>query len=153
MRLLLILLLAIPLIMPVFGQDIVDDVFYRGNTLSDQGKYDEAIREYDRVINFNPNIAEAWCNKGVALVNLGKYDAALNALNKAIEIDPQIAEAWNGKGTVLYAQGKYDEAILAYDKAIQIDSFSELAEPWYKKVTFSTLKASTMRLLKLIIRP
>ncbi len=68
MRVLLILLLVMLLLVPAFGQDIVDDVFYRGNTLSDQGRYDEAIREYDRVIKFNPYIAEAWCNKELLLL-------------------------------------------------------------------------------------
>ncbi len=77
MRLLLTLLLVVLLIVPAFGQDRVDDVLHRGEELFDQGRYDEAIREYDRVIKYNlfkidTDLAVAWCNKGAALYELGR---------------------------------------------------------------------------------
>jgi tetratricopeptide (TPR) repeat protein len=39
----------------------------------------------------NPQLADAWNNKGVALSRQGKYDEAIQAYNEAIEIDPEYA--------------------------------------------------------------
>ena len=39
----------------------------KGNALSTQGKYDEAIQAYDEAIRLDPNYATPWNNKGDAL--------------------------------------------------------------------------------------
>ena len=59
-----------------------------------------------RAIEINPQLAEAWCNKGNALINQSKYDQALQASDRAIEINPLLAEAWNNKGIALKLLGR-----------------------------------------------
>lgn len=59
----------------------------KGNVLYSQGKYDEAIKAYDKAIEINPQYSEAWNNKGNAFYAQGKYDEAVRAYDKAIEID------------------------------------------------------------------
>ena len=87
-----------------------------------QGKYDEAIKAYDEAIRLDPNLAEAWNNKGNALYSQGKYDEAIKAYDEAIRLDPNFADAWCNKGNALDDKGKYDEAIKAYDEAIRLRS-------------------------------
>ncbi len=91
---------------PAFGQTTAIDWNDKGNALVDQGKYDEAIKAYDRAIEINPQLAEPWFNKGVALYLQGKYDEAIQAYDRVIEIDPHLAEPWSGKGSVLMDQGQ-----------------------------------------------
>ena len=97
--------------MPVFGQTTKINCYNKGIDLAEQGKYDEAIQAYDRVIEINSQDANAWYNKGVILNIKGKYDQSLQASYKAIEINPQFTEAWNNIGNAFYNQGKYAEAI------------------------------------------
>ncbi len=47
--------------------------------LSGQGKYDEAIKTFDKAIELNPEDADAWYNKGLVLYHQGKYDEAIEA--------------------------------------------------------------------------
>ncbi len=97
------------------------DWYNKGIALYDQGKYDEAIKAYNKAIELNPQYADAWNNKGIALYDQGKYDEAIKACNKAIELDPQYADAWNNKGNAFYFQGNADEALKAYSKADELD--------------------------------
>ena len=61
----------------------------KGNSLYEQGRYNEAVQSYDRAIMLNPQLEAAWINKGNALYMQGNYDQALQAFDRAIEMDPQ----------------------------------------------------------------
>ena len=103
----------------------------KGSTMYFLGKYDEAIKCYDKAIEIDPDNPVVWNNKGLALNSLGKYDEAVKCYDKAIEIDPDDADAWNNKGLALNSLGKYDEAVKCYDKAIEIDP--DDADAWNNK--------------------
>jgi tetratricopeptide (TPR) repeat protein len=117
--------------------------FEKGNTLYDQGKYNESIQAYDKAIKLNQQYAAAWNNKGNALDAQGKFDEAIKAYDKAIDLNPKYAAAWSNKGNALANkckyplyynasfQGKCNESIQAYDKAIELDP--NLTEAWYNK--------------------
>ncbi|MCU0633110.1 MAG: tetratricopeptide repeat protein [Methanolinea sp.] len=111
----LILLLAVPASAQTAGVYMV-----KGDELSDEGKYEEAIAQYDQAIAFEPKAAPAWCGKGLALYNLTRYDEALDAFDQAIAINPNYAKAQYGRGVALYELGRYDDAIAAYDIAFKI---------------------------------
>ena len=44
-----------------------------GNRLMDEENIDDSIEAFDKALNFNSNLAEAWVFKGVALVKSGKF--------------------------------------------------------------------------------
>ena len=95
--------------------------FYRGLAKYTSGKYEEAIEDYNKSIEINPQIPVAYNNRGLAKEALGKYKEALDDYNKAIEIDPQYAVAHNNRGNAKQALEKYKEALDDYNKAIEID--------------------------------
>src|SRR5260370_160177 len=61
--------------------------------LRGQGKLDDAIAEYRRAIEIDPNYAFAHNNLGVALRGQGKLDDAIAEYRRAIEIDPNSERA------------------------------------------------------------
>ena len=63
-----------------------------GNTLKEQGKLNEAIKNYKKAL-IKPDYAEANNNMGVSLQEQGKLDEAIEAYNKALSINPNYAEA------------------------------------------------------------
>ena len=62
------------------------DWFNKGDDLTSQGKYDEAIQAYDQAIQLKPNYDNAWYNKGVALKALGRTNESEAAFAKAKEL-------------------------------------------------------------------
>jgi tetratricopeptide (TPR) repeat protein len=69
------------------------DRFNKGNTLNSQGKYDEAILAYDKVIQLIPDYASAWYNKGIALKALGRTSESDAAFAKSKVLAKLFSEA------------------------------------------------------------
>jgi tetratricopeptide (TPR) repeat protein len=54
-------------------------LFDRGNILFDSDNYTEAIATYEQAVAINPQLHEAWYNRGVALASLGRYEDAIES--------------------------------------------------------------------------
>ncbi|OPY52811.1 MAG: lipoprotein NlpI [Methanosaeta sp. PtaU1.Bin112] len=91
-----------------------------GNSLYEQGRYDEAAESYDRCILLNSQIEAAWFNKGNAHYMQGDFDNALSAFDKAIEINPKDANAWICRGLTLKKLGRNTEANSAFIQAKEL---------------------------------
>jgi tetratricopeptide (TPR) repeat protein len=50
-------------------------------------RYNDAINNYDKAIEIDPNRVWAWNNKGNALSRLERYEEAIQCYNRAIEIE------------------------------------------------------------------
>lgn len=102
--------------------ETADEWNMEGNSLSDQGLYEDAIQAYNKAIDLDPSIAAYYRNCALALFNLGEYDESLEYVKKALDISPRYFDAWNDKGRAYQKLGRYDEAIAAFDKVIEIDA-------------------------------
>ncbi len=93
-----------------------------GNLFDELKKYEEAIIDFDKAIELNPNNAGAWALRGKAKVNLQKYEEVIVDFDKAIELNPSIiAEAWALRGGAKINLQRYEEAIADFDKAIELN--------------------------------
>ena len=84
-------------------------------------KYEDAIDNFNKVIESDPNFKEAVLNKGIALLNLSQNEDAIEHLNKVIEIDPNYKEAYLYKGEALWDLKQYQDAIEFFNKVIELD--------------------------------
>ena len=57
----------------------------------DLGRYEEAIKCYNKAIETNPSNEEAWFTKALCLDNLGRYEEAIECYKKAEEISNSLA--------------------------------------------------------------
>ena len=78
----------------------IDDEFYRSaalhpvaELLTKAGQFDRAIQDYNRSIQIKPDLAEAYCNRGLAYAEKGQPDRAIQDCDKAIELNPKISRA------------------------------------------------------------
>jgi len=88
--------------------------------LHELGRLDQAVENYDRVIEIKPEYEKAHNNKGLALKDLGRTGEALECYNRALELRPDYAEAHNNKGLALKDLGRTDEAMNCYNRALEI---------------------------------
>ncbi len=56
------------------SQQTAEDWFNKGGALNSQGKYDEAIKAYDKAIEIDPQYADAWIGKGTTLYAQGRVN-------------------------------------------------------------------------------
>jgi len=82
----------------------------RGYQLYQQGKYEEALKEYQAAILKNPDQAVNFYNLGVVLVDLRRNDEAIEAFKKAIEIQPDHRLALKFLGRLYGDKNEHDQA-------------------------------------------
>jgi len=63
-----------------------EEFLIQGRELLDSGEYEEAIKIFDRAIQLNPNLYEAWWDRGTALSRLEFYFEANQSFCKASDI-------------------------------------------------------------------
>ena len=100
----------------------------KGFVLSMLGKYEDAIKCFDKALELNCKIPKlVYINKGNCLINLDKYKEAILSLNSALEIDPYISHAWHSKGIAYMNLRMLDRALSCFEKTLNIDPMHEEA--------------------------
>ncbi len=116
---------AIKTLTLIIKSDAPDDIKVgaynnRGLTKDSLGSYEEAIRDYDKAIELQPDYAAAYHNRGLAKNSLQRYEEAIKDYDKAIELQPDYANAWFNRGVTKYNLRRYEEVIEDYDKGIEL---------------------------------
>jgi tetratricopeptide (TPR) repeat protein len=93
----------------------------RGKDYFAEGKYDQAIQEFDKVLAANKELGEAYFFRGVAYYYKKDYDRAIADYNEALRIDPNYAFALNNRGYAYRQKGDYDRAIADLNEALRIN--------------------------------
>jgi tetratricopeptide (TPR) repeat protein len=61
----------------------------RGNTLADEGRYLEAIKEFEQATRINPDSTDAWVLLGLCHMRLNQLKSAVSDFSAAIRLDPE----------------------------------------------------------------
>ena len=101
--------------------------FEWGNDKFKEGDFHDAIADFDRAIELNPNYVKAYTKRGVAKVMLGDHDGAIADCDRAIALNPDYAEAYFFRGFAKRGLGDYRGAIADYDRAIELDPDNTVA--------------------------
>jgi protein O-mannosyl-transferase len=93
-----------------------------GQVLADQGRLDEAEKQYTDALKINPDFADAHNNLGIVLKTQGKISEAINQYDEALRINPNFVKAHNNLGNALIIQqGVTDEAISHFKEALRLN--------------------------------
>jgi len=94
-------------------------LIHRGMDKVKQKDFPLALEIFERVLAENPDIPEAWNNKGVALYGLGRIEEAIDCYDRCLALDPENLDAMRNKGFLLRNQRKLEEALQVYDSVLQ----------------------------------
>ena len=83
-------------------------------------KYDEALKDFERVIEIEPEDATAYLNKGTVFYYQQKYDEAEVLFNKSLKMDDKLDFAYNNLGLLSLQKKDYEKAMKYFNKAIDI---------------------------------
>lgn len=110
------------------GQPGIEPYLRTGNALLQQGRYEEARREFARVTHEHPAAAPAFVLLGVAQMQLNDRHAARVSLRHALELDPRSVNALYNLGVLALDEDRPGEAITYLEKAARLGPASpELA--------------------------
>ena len=94
------------------------------------GKNEEALANYKKAIELDPNNPSLFTNMGVVLSKLGKTDESQEAFKKSAALNPAgAAQSFYNLGVTLTNSGKTAEAADAFKQSIAADS--NFAESYY----------------------
>ena len=94
--------------------------FYSGLAFGNRKQYDKAITHYTKALELNPQLFEAYNNRGNAYRDKGEFDHAITDHYTAIQLKPDDADAHNNRGLDYYGKGEYELAFEDYNTAIRL---------------------------------
>jgi tetratricopeptide (TPR) repeat protein len=108
------------------------------------GEYEDAIFNFQKALELNPNDAAEYNNLGSVYSQQGDTTAAMENLNKAIDLDSTLASAYYNRGILNYTNDSSGEAknklaLADYTQAIALDS-TQFDAYYSRGLVYSQLK-------------
>ena len=111
---------------------------------------DMAMEDYNKAIELNPRLVEAYTNRGNAYGKKHQYERAIEDFNRAIELNPRHANAYSNRGVAYMHKHQYDRAIEDYNKAIELNP--KHARAYYNKACVYSLTNRAEEACKMLIQ-
>lgn len=98
-----------------------DAVLALGHCFHIQGKYDQALAIYDKLLTASPLLFAAWSNRGNSLLEMCRYEEAAASYLRALEIFPGVHNTRVALATCYQALGRAEEALAACKTVLASD--------------------------------
>lgn len=92
-----------------------------GRVFMAKGFYQEAIVNFKRVIQLNPNFSQAYKLLGTAYVKVNEYKNALRIFSTVLEKESEYPDILNARGILYIHMGNYEAAKNDLQKAIELN--------------------------------
>ena len=111
-----------------FSQNIAaNSLMVEAEAFFSQGKLDEALKNYQKALEFDPTLYHAALFSGDVFVQRGDFAQGLIWYDRAIAIDPTRETAYRYSATPLMKQGKTEAARDRYIEAFITEPYSKFA--------------------------
>ncbi|MGK7930316.1 MAG: tetratricopeptide repeat protein [Microcystaceae cyanobacterium] len=98
--------------------ETVEEWFNLGLQMAQLGNLEEAVANWDKALELNPQLTQAWHNRGNALATLGRTEEAIQSLDRSLDLNPEDPQTWNTKAHIFYERQQWEEAIACWDKVL-----------------------------------
>ena len=98
-----------------------EELNLKGETRSSKNLYNQAVKDFSRALEINPNYVDALINRGSALARLGRFNNALMDFNHALKFEKYDAEIYNRRGEIYLQNNMHDQAIKDFTSALVLD--------------------------------
>ena len=91
-----------------------------GSEAVNNNQFNIAIDIFTKVIELDPNWAEAWNKRATVHYLVGQYQKSQNDIEKVLKLETRHFGALAGQGLVNIKLKNYEKAIKSYEKALEI---------------------------------
>lgn len=98
-----------------------DDHATEGEAFYFEGRYEDALKSYDKALQLQPNNPTVWINRAITLRRLQRCEEAIASHDKALELAPNSTRAWYTKGYTLRSFQRYETALACYEHTLKLD--------------------------------
>lgn len=114
------LMVGLLLCIPAYCQWDKDVLQFRGRLALSDGKYSQAIEQFNILVALQDNDCWTYFYRGIAKYNLGDVRGALADFEKSVEINPVFTNGYHYRAITKSRLGEYDEALKDFEKAISL---------------------------------
>ncbi len=129
----LVLAIALGMWWLVVNRSSSQDSLVKGNSFLARGEYEEAIIEYNKELERDPQNVAAIVNSAVAYFYLDRFPQAIGRYQEAIALGARDADIYSNLGAAHVRLGEWTIAKVYYKQAIEIDP--DLPQAWFGKAT------------------
>lgn len=108
-----------------------------GVTMLQEGKYEEAVKVFEKDIQRKRNLDEAYRGLGIACFELENYEEAVHAFELALKNETkETATLFSFLGASYLETGEYEKALDAYERAL---AYKDMSEELEQEVQFNLI--------------
>ncbi len=99
----------------------ISDLRQKAFTASQRGQFVEAETYWSQLIDYLPNEAALWSNRGNVRVSQNKLTDALDDYNQAVALAPEQPDPYLNRGAALEGLGRWEDAIADYTTLLTLN--------------------------------
>lgn len=100
------------------GFDPVKTLLSRGAAYLNLNRYDNAVDDFNRVVDLDPDNERAYYYRGIAKLKTKQFEQAVEDLNTSLAQNAERGASFLARGLALAEIGKDDEAVADFKKAM-----------------------------------
>jgi tetratricopeptide (TPR) repeat protein len=101
--------------------------FKTGITFVESGNHKDAIDQFTKAVNIDPEYTEAYIKRSASYEAMGELQNAADDLKRALTFEQKDAKLYYDAARINYSLGKYDDALALVNKSIVQNKKSETA--------------------------
>ncbi len=102
-------------------------ILLRAKSHAELNTFREAIADFNTALELDPDLIDAYVERGVLFAKNKRYDDAIGDFNRAIELDPKNAKAFAMRAEVRLKKDLVDEALSDVNRALLLSLNDPLA--------------------------
>lgn len=107
--------------MEAAGDNFGKAYLWRGIMLAEQGRYPQAVQDFDKAISINGKLYEAYRQRGNLMGPMKKFEQSVADLSVYLNVVPDAAAEYYNRGLSYINLGKNTEAIADFSRCIELD--------------------------------
>ena len=98
----------------------VQQLYNKAKLQMDNGEFQSAIQLFTKVININPEFAEAWNKRATTYFLMGDFDKSISDIEKTLILEPRHFGALDGLAEIYLLKKDLIKAAATYEKILKI---------------------------------